>query len=189
YTVDSARPRAEAIAIGGGKILYVGTNDSAMMFATRTTTVRSLPGRMILPGFQDTHVHPIEGGVELGECDLHAASTLADAKRPIATCAKQNPGAPWVRGGGWELPLFPAANPSRQLLDSLVPDRPAFLSSADGHSGWVNTRALQLAGINRDTPDPLNGRIEHNAHGEPSGTLRESAAHLVSEKLPEYTNQ
>ncbi|HEU5042258.1 MAG TPA: amidohydrolase family protein, partial [Gemmatimonadales bacterium] len=95
---------------------------------------------------------------------------------------------PWVRGGGWQLPLFPAGNPGRAALDAAVPDRPAVFEAADGHSLWVNSRALGLAGITRDTPDPPNGRIERDPRtGEPSGTLRESAMDLVARVVPERT--
>ena len=143
---------------------------------------------MVLPGFQDGHVHLIQGGVELGECALFTLDRqeIADS---IRACAAASPDAPWVRGSGWELPAFHQANPSKELLDSLVPDRPAVFDAFDGHSSWANTRALALAGITRATPDPLDGRIERDARtGEPSGTLRESAVALVSALLPERTN-
>ena len=187
YTVDSARPRAEAVVIDEGRIVYVGTNDSADAFVGRTTRVMRLPGRMVLPGFHDSHVHPVTGGMELGECDLNPAATLDDVRRIVGDCVRREPNASWIRGGGWALTIFPGANPSRALLDSLVPDRPAYLSGADGHSAWVNSRALELAGVTRATRDPAEGRIERDARGEPSGTLRESAMDLVSRKLPPYT--
>jgi len=98
------------------------------------------------------------------------------------------PGLPWVRGGGWQLPLFPDGNPTRALLDQAVPDRPAAFEAADGHSLWVNSRALALAGITRETADPPGGRIERDPRGgEPSGTLRESAMDLVAHVLPGRT--
>ena len=188
YTVDSARPEAEAVAITNGRIAYVGTNDSAQALVGPKTEVLRLGGRMVLPGFQDTHAHPVEGGIDLGECDLHDAATQADLRRIVAECARRDPSAAWVRGGGWDLPLFANANPGRASLDSLVPDRPAYLSAADGHSAWVNSRALALAGVTRATRDPVNGRIERDATGAPSGTLREAAADLVASKLPGYTD-
>jgi predicted amidohydrolase YtcJ len=187
YTVDSAKTRAEAIVIDDGRIVYVGTNDSAQSFVGRTTQVMRLAGRMILPGFHDTHVHPVTGGMELGECDLNPAATLEDVRRIVGDCVKRDANAAWIRGGGWALTIFPAANPSRALLDSLVPNQPAYLSGADGHSAWVNSRALQLAGVTRATRDPAQGRIERDARGEPSGTLRESAMDLVASRLPAYT--
>ena len=188
YTVDSTRPRAEAVVVDDGRIVYVGTSDSARAFAGRGTTSFDLEGRMILPGFHDTHVHPVTGGMELGECDLNPVTTLADLKRVVGQCARRDTTSAWVRGGGWGLPIFAAANPHRSLLDSLVPDRPAYLTAADGHSAWVNSRALELAGITRATRNPPNGRIERDASGNPSGTLREDAMALVSGKLPPYTD-
>jgi predicted amidohydrolase YtcJ len=187
YTVDSTKPRAQAVVVDDGRIAYVGSNDSAQAFVGPETEVIHLTGRMVLPGFQDTHVHPVSGGIELGQCDLNAATTLDDVRRVVSECGRRDPKAPWVRGGGWALPIFPDANPRRALLDSLVPDRPAYLSAADGHSAWVNSRALALAGVDRTTRDPANGRIERDATGAPSGTLREDAMRLVSRSLPPYS--
>jgi predicted amidohydrolase YtcJ len=140
---------------------------------------------MLLPAFQDGHVHPISSGVELGECtldDLTTPSAIADS---IRSCVRANPDRPWVRGGGWQLPVFPDANPSKRLLDEAVPDRPALFYAADGHSAWVNSRALALAKITRETRNPPNGRIERDPRtGEPSGTLREDAIALVSRMVP-----
>lgn len=187
YTLDSVRPRAEALVVDDGRIVYVGSNDSARTFVGRSTTVLTLRGRMVLPGFHDTHVHPVTGGIELGECDLNPAANLDDIRRIVGECARLEPKPPWIRGGGWALTIFPDANPSRALLDSLVPDRPAYLTGADGHSAWVNSRALQLAGVTRATRDPVHGRIERDGRGEPSGTLRESAMDLVAGRLAPYT--
>ncbi len=187
YTVDSANPRAQAIAITNGRISYVGSDDSVAAFIGRRTEVLDLAGRMVLPGFHDTHVHPVTGGMELGECNLNPAASLDDVRRIVRECASRGAAGEWVRGGGFQLPIFPGGNPTRQLLDSLVPDRPAYLSSADGHSAWVNSRALALARLTRASRDPANGRIERGADGEPAGTLRESAMGLVSSKLPART--
>jgi predicted amidohydrolase YtcJ len=145
---------------------------------------------MVLPGFQDGHVHPISSGIELGECtldDLTTAQALADS---IRSCARSQSDRPWIRGGGWQLPVFKDANPSKQLLDQAVPDRPAILYAADGHSAWVNSKALELAGITKQTPDPPNGRIERDLRTrEPSGTLREDAIALVGKIVPPRTDQ
>ncbi len=187
YTVDSANPRAQAIAITNGRITYVGSDDSVAAFIGRRTEVLDLTGRMVLPGFHDTHVHTVTGGMELGECNLNPATSLEDVRRIVAECASRAAADEWVRGGGFQLPIFAGGNPTRQLLDSLVPDRPAYLSSADGHSAWVNSRALALAGLTRATRDPANGRIERGVDGEPAGTLRESAMGLVSSQMPART--
>jgi len=188
YTVDAARSWATAVAVRDGRIVYVGTDSVPRGLIGPSTVVEDLDGRMVLPGFQDGHVHLVQGGVELGECALFTLDRqeIADS---IRACAAAHPDAPWVRGSGWELPAFHQANPSKELLDSLVPDRPAVFDAFDGHSSWANTKALALAGITRATPDPLDGRIERDARtGEPSGTLRESAVALVSALLPERTD-
>jgi predicted amidohydrolase YtcJ len=111
------------------------------------TRVIDLRGGMLLPGFHDSHVHPVTGGVAHLGCQLSDDTTRAAVVEHIARCARDHPDAAWVRGSGWQLPVFPDANPSRALLDSLVPNRPAFFESADGHSAWVNSRALAAAGI------------------------------------------
>ena len=188
YTVDAARRWATAVGVKNGRIVYVGSDSvPGGMIGPATETI-DLAGRMVLPGFQDGHVHLLTGGVELGECTLftlESAATIADS---IAACAAARLDVPWVRGVGWELTAFPGANPSRALLDRVVSDRPALIDAADGHSAWANSRALELAGITRDTPDPVHGRIERDPRsGEPSGTLRESAIHLVSRLLPDRT--
>jgi predicted amidohydrolase YtcJ len=151
--------------------------------------VADLAGRMVLPGFHDSHVHPIESGIDLGECQLAELPDLRAVTDSIRAYAAQHPEATWIRGAGWALPLFPNANPSRHLLDSLVPDRPAFLVAADGHSAWANSKALAAAGITRETPDPPRGRIERDASGAPSGTLREAAVGLMDKALPPRTHE
>ncbi|MGZ4887268.1 MAG: amidohydrolase, partial [Candidatus Aminicenantales bacterium] len=179
YTVDPAQPWAGAVAVADGKILYAGTAKGAGRFKGAFTTTIDLGGRMLLPGFQDSHIHLITGGIELSECNLSGLPDKESVFAAIREYAARNPEKPWVTGGGWELPVFPQANPVKEDLDKLVPDRPACLSAADGHSSWANTRALRIAGITGKTPDPPGGRIERDPRtGEPTGTLRESAAGL-----------
>ena len=147
YTMDAARSWASAVAVRNGRIVYVGSDSLPPGLIGQHTEVVDLRGRMVLPGFQDGHVHPISSGIELGECtldDLTTAQALADS---IRSCARTQADRPWVRGGGWQLPVFKDANPSKLLLDQAVPDRPAILYAADGHSAWVNSKALELAGI------------------------------------------
>jgi predicted amidohydrolase YtcJ len=172
--------------VRGERILYVGTNDGARRLIGASTRVEDLAGRMLLPAFHDAHVHPLRAGVELGQCALNGAASAEEVLARIRACATARPRAPWVVGFGWDLPLFPAANPGKAALDAVLPDRPAMLWAADGHSAWVNSRALELAGITAATPDPPRGRIERDARsGEPSGTLREDAAELVDRLVPE----
>ncbi len=188
YTMDETRSWAQAVAIRGDRLVYVGPDSGVDVFIGQNTVVTDLAGQMVLPGFEDAHIHPVESGVALLECALDDSTTRAGISAQISACARAHPDWPWVRGAGWQLPIFPDASPRRELLDSLVPDRPAYFDAADGHSAWVNSRALALAGITRETKDPPNGRIERDPKtGEPSGTLRESAAGLVYDKLPEHT--
>lgn len=188
WTASPERPWAEALAVREGHIVYVGDDGGATRYVGSETKVVDLAGRMMLPGFHDTHAHPLSGGLELGECNLYDAESVAEVEGIVRAYAKAHTGVLWVKGNGWQLPVFPNANPQKAMLDQLVPDRPALLYAADGHSAWVNSKALALAGITRETKDPANGRIERDPKtGEPSGTLRESAIDLVASKLPEYT--
>ncbi len=187
YTLDAARSWAEALAVRGGRIVYVGPDAGAARFVGAETRVLRLGGKMVLPGFHDSHVHLVSGGVELAQCDLNGIENQEELFARIRACAAGRDPDAWVVGGGWALPLFPDGNPAKEQLDALVGNRPAYLSAADGHSAWVSSRALALAGIGRKTPDPAQGRIERSASGEPSGTLREAASHLMDGVLPKIT--
>ncbi len=146
-----------------------------------------LGGRFVLPGFHDRHAHPLSGGVELTQCDLNASENRDEVLARLRACVARLGDRPWLVGGGWDLTLFPGGVADRRDLDAILPDRPALLASADGHSSWVNSKALELAGVTAATPDPEGGRIERDAAGAPIGTLRESAADLVDRLLPETT--
>lgn len=179
--------RAEAIGIRDGMIVFVGSNAEADKLVGDSTEVIDLGGRMVMPSFQDTHVHP-QSGVEMAECHFEELTTSQAIVDSLARCAANAPSTPWLRGHGWALPVFPGGNPRKELLDRVVPDRPVMLTAADGHSAWVNSRALALAKITKATRDPVSGRIERDPKtGEPSGTLRESAIELVSALLPART--
>jgi len=187
YTVDAARSWAEAVAIRAGRIAYVGSDAGIRPFVGEKTRVIPLAGRMLIPGFQDAHVHPLSSGVELGQCDLNELASREAVLAKVRECASAQAGE-WLVGGGWALPIFSSGNPGKALLDGIEAARPAYLSAADGHSAWVNSRALTLAGIDANTPDPPNGRIERDPRsGEPTGTLRESAMALVARLLPPPT--
>jgi predicted amidohydrolase YtcJ len=189
YTVDAARSWAQAIAVKGGRIVAVGTDDSVSDLIGPTTEVHDLRGRMLLPGFQDAHVHPPSGGLEMLECNLNEAYTQEGYERIVAGYASEHPDVEWIRGGGWSMDSFPGGTPTKDVLDRIVPDRPVYLPNRDGHGAWVNSRALELAGITRETPDPPDGRIERDVAGEPSGTLHEGAMDLVDKLMPPVTDQ
>ncbi|MFN0182107.1 MAG: amidohydrolase [Gemmatimonadales bacterium] len=182
YTMASPE-KAEAVAVRDGKVVFVGASAEADRYVGDSTEFIDLGSRMILPGFVDTHVHP-RGGLSLTECQFDNLTSAAAIVDSVARCAANAPNAAWIRGRGWALPVFPGGNPHRRLLDAVVPDRPVYLSAADGHSAWVNSKALALAGITRTTADPPKGRIERDAAGEPTGTLRETAMNLFDRLLP-----
>ncbi len=187
YTVDRERSFAEAVAVDGGRITYVGPDAGVGSFVGGGTEVIDLGGRMLLPGFHDSHAHVLEGGISLGLLDLSDLETREAILEAVRAWAAAHPDEDWIVGFGWALPIFPGANPSKADLDAIVPDRPVYLGAADGHSAWVNSRALAEAGVDAATPDPPKGRIERDrATGEPSGTLRESALDLVSEKAHDF---
>ena len=188
YTVDAARTWAEAVAISDGKIVCVGVNADAEKFVGPNTKVVQLEGKMVLPGFQDSHVHPAWGGIELPRCWLNDSYTPKEIYATIAKYAESHPHEKWILGAGWPLTAFPDANPRKEDLDKIVPDRPVYLESADCHSAWVNSRALELAGVTKDTADPHHGRLERDAKTkEPTGTLRELAMDLVLRLAPAPT--
>lgn len=188
-TLDARQPRAEAVAVAGGRIVYVGSEQGIEEWIGPQTDVVDLAGGTLLPGFQDSHIHLVGGGLRLDACQLGSFTTREEILAEIRRYAEAHPDRPWILGGGWALPAFPQANPHKSLLDAIVPDRPVALSAADGHSVWVNSRALELARITKETPDPPNGRIERDATGEPTGTLRESAAQLLATVVPKRSPQ
>lgn len=185
YTVDARQSRAEAVAIRGGRIAHVGTDAGAAAFVGPGTRVVDLSGRMLLPGFQDAHVHPVSAGVEHLQCSLDDIDGLDAVLAEVRRCAERRPDDAWIRGAGWTLDLFPQGLPDKKLLDAIDPDRPISLGASDGHTLWVNSRALAIAGIDADTPDPALGRIDrYPGTREPSGSLQETAMTLVSRLEP-----
>jgi predicted amidohydrolase YtcJ len=173
------------VAVRDGRIVAVGP-DLAELAGPGTERV-DLGGRLLIPGFQDAHIHAVMGGVELGQCDLTGTVELEEYRRRIRAYADANPGAEWITGGGWSMESFENGVPSRRILDALVPDRPVYLMNRDHHAGWANSRALALAGITAETPDPADGRIDRDADGEPVGGLQEGAMSLVAAVVPPIT--
>ncbi|WP_369393899.1 amidohydrolase [Streptomyces sp. CG1] len=177
---------ATAVAVTGGRITAVG-GDELRDLAGPGTAVVDLAGRLLLPGFQDAHVHPVPAGLELAQCDLSGTTTAEESVAAVRAYADAHPRRKWILGGGWSMEAFAGGTPAKELLDAVVPDRPVYLPNRDHHGAWVNSRALELAGIDRDTPDPADGRIERDASGEPSGTLQEGAMQLVGRLTPPAT--
>lgn len=190
YTVNAARSWSQSLAILDGRLVYVGTDKGADAFIGSQTRVVDLKERLLLPGFHDSHVHLVDGGIKLGMCNLSGAKSVNEILSRISSYVTENSEKIWIIGSGWDQTLFPQANPSRDLLDSVVPDRPALFFSRDGHSAWINSGALEIAGITSKTPDPFGGRIEHNPKTvEPTGTLRGEAINIVKQFIPETTSQ
>jgi predicted amidohydrolase YtcJ len=180
-------PAAEAVAVRGNQILAVGTDAEIESHRTDATTVVDARGGTVLAGFNDSHVHFLSGGESLERVNLFDAKTVEEAQRAIRTFAESRTDRPWVLGQGWLYATFPGGLPTRQQLDEVVSDRPALMGCYDGHSVWVNSAALALAGIGRETPDPPNGVIVRDERGEPTGVLKESAQDLVYPLLPQPT--
>ena len=187
HTVDPARARAEAVAVSGERITAVGSAAEVGELIGPRTRVIDLAGRLLLPGFQDVHIHPIFAGVDRLQCDVRDARGREGVLETIRSYVAAHPDEEWIIGSGWYMADFENGTPRREDLDAIVPDRPAFFPNRDGHSTWVNSKALELAGIDRDTPDPDDGRIERDPDGTPTGALHEGAAHQVERLMPEVT--
>jgi predicted amidohydrolase YtcJ len=183
YAPDRSMP-ADAVAVRDGRIVSVGPEGDVASWIGPGTRVVRLGGRMVVPGFQDAHIHPDGGGLVMSRCSLHDLEGPDAYIEAVRRYAKAHPEVPWILGGGWSLAHFPGGTPHRSLLDDVVPDRPAYLPNRDGHGAWVNTRALQMAGLTRETPDPPDGRIEREDDGTPFGTLHEGAMQLVAGLIP-----
>ncbi|NUP16397.1 MAG: amidohydrolase [Streptomyces sp.] len=177
---------ATAVAVTGERITAVGREEVHDLAGPRTEVV-DLAGRLLLPGFQDAHVHPVPAGLELSQCDLTGTRTADETLAAVRAYADTHSEREWITGGGWSMEAFEGGTPTKELLDAVVPDRPVYLPNRDHHGAWVNSRALALAGITRDTPDPADGRIDRDASGEPSGTLQEGAMQLVGRLTPPAT--
>lgn len=189
---DGHRHRGQgAVLVEGDRIVAVATGPDAerslLERADGPVEVVDLAGGLLSPGFIDAHVHPIQGGLERLRCDLSELSSREDYLAAIATYAAANPDVPWILGGGWAMPAFPGGTPTATELDAVVPDRPVYLPNRDHHGAWVNSRALEIAGIDSTTPDPADGRLERDADGRPTGTLHEGATALVTRHLPAAT--
>ena len=183
FTADSARSWTDAVAVRDGMITATGRERVADVTG-RSTEIVSLDGRLLMPGVIDAHAHPVFGGLEMTECDLSDAADADETERQIRAYADSRPHDEWITGGGWSMDHFAGGSPTRARLDALVPDRPALLISRDRHGAWLNTRAIEAAGLDGDTLDPADGRIERESDGYPAGTFHEGAVNLVVGEIP-----
>jgi len=184
YTPAGPSHPAQAVAIRGHRIVRVGTDADVERLRHRQTRVVDAHGRTVLPGFDDAHVGALVEQTALTGVDLSDAFTAWQVEQRIQAFAAAHPGQAWIEGSGWRPSVFGPDGPTRARLDALVPDRPAYLVSADGSVGWANSRALKLAGISAQTPDPPDGTIVRSWNGEPTGVLEGTARHLVDRLLP-----
>ena len=190
YTVNSKQPWAEALAISGDRILAVGSAKDVAPYRGPATKVIDAGGRLMLPGFTDCHIHFMDGSMGLTQVDLNGTKSIAEIQKRVKDYAAAHPKEPWITGMGWTYPTFgPSALPDKKFLDEVVAARPVYLVAFDGHSSWANSKALALAGINRETPDPPNGKIVRDEKGEATGALKESAGDLVSKLLPKPSRE
>ncbi|WP_113890223.1 amidohydrolase [Roseiarcus fermentans] len=178
YTLDPGKPWAQAVAVAGDRIVAVGSNAEVLALAGPDTRAVDLAGRMLMPGFVESHIHPFVGGFMTSGVDLQLA-TGTEAVAAIAAYATAHPTGP-VRGFGWRVDMFPPEGPTRAMLDAVLPDRPGFFFAIDGHSLWVNSKALEIAGIDAHTPDPVPGFSVYvrDKSGNPTGYVLETSAVL-----------
>ncbi|HTC66461.1 MAG TPA: amidohydrolase [Candidatus Acidoferrum sp.] len=189
YTLNSKQPWAQGLAIRGDKIVAVGDDAAIGKFRGADTKVIDAAGQLVLPGFVDCHIHFMDGALSLGRVNLDGAKDVAEIQQRLRDYAAKHPGKDWLLGRGWDYAMFGAATlPDKKYLDELFPDRPVFLEGYDGHTYWANSKALTLAGITRDTPDPPNGVIVRDpATHEATGALKEAAQDLFAKAAPEPT--
>ncbi len=186
-TMDPSNAIAEAIAIVGNRITHVGSSAEVKQMAGPRTKVIDAGGRLVLPGFNDAHVHFLSGGFHLSGINLGSAKTPEEFVRRIGEFAGKLPKGRWITGGRWDHELWPGAPlPTKEMIDSVTPETPVFVSRLDGHMALANTLALKLGGVTSDTKDPPGGTIVRDPKtGEPTGILKDAAMDFVSGKIPE----
>src|SRR5437867_9524973 len=187
WTVDDARREAEAVAVRGERIVFVGATDEARRLVGPGTRVVDAGGRLLLPGFQDGHTHFVSSGLQVGQLDLKDAASPEEFGRLIAEYAKRRPAGAWITGGNWDHDKWPGGRlPTAELIDRYVSDHPVFVSRYDGHMVVANTAALKADGVTADTPDPEGGTIVRKPGSrEPEGGLKDAAMGLVEKAMPE----
>ena len=187
-TMDPLFPRVEALAVSKGRIIALGTTDEIWSYAGRNTKVIDAGGRMVLPGFQDTHIHLQDSGHGYGlNANLETARSVAELQNALKDFAVRHKGA-WVNGVGWYTGIFTDHNLTRQVLDEVVPDRPCYILASDGHNACLNSSACKAVGLERGTPDPFNGHFVLDDGGVPTGMLHEDAIDWARKRMPAITD-
>jgi predicted amidohydrolase YtcJ len=190
YTVDEKQPRAEAIAIWRDRIIAVGKREAIESWHNASTHVIDAKGKLVLPGFNDSHVHLVSGGMQLTNVNLKDASSREEFVKRIAARAGSVPEGDWILGGDWDDQQWnPAELPSKEWIDSATPKHPVFLNRYDGHMALANSVALRLAKVTAKTPDPPGGTIVRDMQGNPTGVLKEAAMSFVYRIIPSLTHR
>jgi len=190
WTVDKNRPTAQAVAVLADRIVAVGSNDDVKAWQGAQTRVIDAAGKLLLPGFNDSHVHFIDGGLALDSLQLNDATSAAEFTHRIAERAKVTPKGDWITSGDWdETKWTPARLPTKELIDPATPDTPVFASRYDGHMALANSVTLRLAGITAKTPDPPGGVIVRDAQGNPTGALKDAAMDYVFKVAPPLSHE
>ncbi len=185
WTVDDRRPEVGAVAVLGNRIAAVGSNEEIRKWIGANTKVIDLQGRRVTPGFNDSHVHFLDGGMGLASVQLRDARTPEEFRDRIRDFAAKLPKGRWILNGNWDHENWtPPALPTRRLIDAVTPDNPVFINRLDGHMCLANSLALKLAGVTRETPDPPGGTIVRDADGEPTGVLKDAAMNYVYKVIP-----
>jgi predicted amidohydrolase YtcJ len=182
WTADDTRPKAEALAVSGDKIVAVGSTKEIRALAGPDTAVADLKGRLMVPGFQDSHLH--FPGASVNEVDLVGVESLNEFQRRLADFAKAHPSLPWITGHGWGYSAFPNQTVDKKYIDAVISDRPVYVTERDMHMGLANSKALQVAGVSSATPNPPNGHIMKAGNGELTGEFKEAAQRLIGSHIP-----
>jgi len=185
WTGDKAHPTAQAVAVIGDRIVAVGSNSDVEILRGAGTKTIDSAGKLLIPGFNDAHVHFVTAGTRLNQIQLNDATSMGEFTRRIADRAKMTPKGEWIEGGDWdETKWTPAKLPTKDAIDSVTPDTPVFLEHHDGHMALANSVALRLAGVTAQTPDPPGGTIVRDAEGNPTGALKDAARNVVLKVIP-----
>jgi predicted amidohydrolase YtcJ len=190
YTVDKQHPRAEAVAVMGDRIVAVGSNAEIDLWRGPQTKVIDVGGKLMLPGFNDAHVHFIQGGAQLDQVNLNDAATPQEFAKRIAAQVSKTPKGEWILGGCWDETRWPNQQlPSKELVDPVTGATPIFVERYDGHEALANSEAMKLAGVNAKTPDVPGGVIVRDANGNPTGIFKDAAQQLINKVIPPMSHQ
>jgi predicted amidohydrolase YtcJ len=185
WTVNDKQPEVEAVAVLGNRIAAVGSTTEILKWIGANTKVIDLQGKRVTPGFNDSHVHFLDGGMGLASVQLRDARTQEEFRNRIRDFAAKLPKGRWILNGNWDHENWtPPALPTRQLIDAVTPDNPVFINRLDGHMCLANSLALKMAGVTRETPDPPGGAIVRDVNGEATGVLKDAAMNHVYKVIP-----